>query len=257
MRTNTFLATNIKYLRGQQKLSQQVLADRLNLSRSNLAKYESGVHEPNIDALIRTSRYFGLTIDILLTVDLTMVDLEELLGQEAMIMPVQVDADGDRVVEIIPHDASAGYLGSYSDPEYIEALEHLYLPFLPKSNNCRAFPVSGDSMPPVIDGSYIVGEYVERLTDIKVGSRYIVVSRDEGIVFKRISELADECLFLSSDNPRYKPFTIPTQDVLEIWEFVASISIEDSAERHAQNALISKINSLQEELARVTKTLEA
>lgn len=247
----SFLADNIKYLRGRQKLSQQALADSLTLSRSNLAKYEKGVHDPGIEVLLRISRYFKMSVDLMLTVDLSRVDVDELINQNAMILPIQVDADGDRVIEIIPHDASAGYLGSYSDPEYIEALEHLYLPFLPKSQNCRAFPVSGDSMPPVIDGSYIIGEYINGPKDIKVGSRYIVVSRDEGIVFKRISKIEGNLFYLQSDNPLYKTFTMQGQDIIEVWEFLASISIQDAAERHIEHVLVDKINSLQAELEKM------
>lgn len=255
MRTISLLADNIKYLRGEQKLSQQALADSLTLSRSNLAKYESGIHDPGIEVLLRMSRYFRISVDLLLTTDLRKVNLDEVKNQSSMVLPVQVDAEGEDVIEIIPHDASAGYLGNYSDPEYIEALEHLYLPFLPNKNKCRAFPVNGDSMPPVIDGSYIIGSHVESIREVKVGHRYIVLSRDEGIVFKRISDITDGVFSLQSDNPRYKTFTMPGQDIIEVWEFLASISIQDSAERHIENVLVEKINSLQAELEAVGRQI--
>lgn len=249
------LADNIRFLRKSQSLSQQALADSLLLSRSNLAKYEKAVHDPGLEVLLRISRYFNISVDVLLTVDLSRVDLNSVVGQQSMVLPMQVDADGDSVVEIIPQDASAGYLGNYSDPEYIEALEHLYLPFLPKSHNCRAFPVNGDSMPPVIDGSYIVGEYVDSIQSIKIGSRYIVVSRDDGIVFKRIKALNDGFIHLSSDNPFYADFSIAGQDVVELWEFVASISIQDSSARHMEHVLVDKMSSLQQELERVKQVV--
>ena len=171
-------------------------------------------------------------------------------------MPVQVDDQGNDIIEIIPHDASAGYLGSYSDPEYIEQLEHLYLPFLPGNKKYRAFPVSGDSMPPVIDGSYIIGSLIDSISEIKEGRRYIVVSRDEGIVFKRISNIEEGLFFLQSDNPIYKTFTLQGQEILEVWEFMAAISIEDAADRHTENALLEKINYLQTELQQVSEMIQ-
>ncbi len=242
------LSSNIKYLRTTQDLSQQALSDSLNLSRSNLAKYEKGVHDPGIEVLLRISRYFKISIDVLLTVDLRKVNLEEVMGKDSMVVPVQVDKDGDDVIEIIPHDASAGYLGSYSDPEYIESLDHIYLPFLPNKKKSRAFPVSGDSMPPVIDGSYIIGCHIRYLHEIKEGRRYIIISRDEGIVFKRISKIEDGMFYLQSDNPIYPTYTIQGREVLEVWEFMASISIQDSAANHMENILLDKINHLQSEL---------
>ena len=245
----SILPENIRYLRTCQDLSQQALADSLNLSRSNLAKYEKGVHDPGIEVLLRISRYFKVSVDAILTVNLSQVDLSEFMDNGKMLLPIQVDEHGNDIIEIIPHDASAGYLGSYSDPEYIEQLEHLYLPFLPGKKKYRAFPVSGDSMPPVIDGSFIIGSWVETINDVKKGRRYIVVSRDEGIVFKRIEKIEEKGLFhLQSDNPFYSTFTIAGQEILEVWEFMASISIEDAADRHMENVLVEKINFLQKEL---------
>ncbi len=242
------LPENIKFLRAKEKLSQVKLADSLMLSRSNLAKYEKGIHDPGIEVLLRISRYFKISVDLLLTTEINEENYDEIINQSSMIMPIQIDVNGDRVIEIIPQDASAGYLGNYSDPEYIENLEHLYLPFLPQAINCRAFPIKGDSMPPIIDGSYVIGEYIDAVTKIKLGCRYIVVSRDEGIVFKRIVKVEDGEIYLQSDNPHYKTFTMPGRDILEIWEFVASISIQDSADKYTENVLLEKINSLQREL---------
>ena len=250
------LSRNIKYLRTAQNLSQQALAESLNLSRSNLAKYEKGIHDPGIEVLLRISRYFRISIDIILTVDLSKVDLDEVIDQKSMLLPMQVDANGEDIIEIIPHDASAGYLGSYSDPEYIEQLEHIYFPFLPNNQKCRAFPVNGDSMPPVIDGSFIIGSHIQSIKEIKVGSRYIIVSRDEGIVFKRISKIEKGIFFLQSDNPLYQTFTIQGQEILEVWEFLASISVQDSAERHLENVLVEKINHLQSELQSMSEKIQ-
>ena len=250
------LSDNIKHLRTEQGLSQQALAESLNLSRSNLAKYEKGIHDPGIEVLLRISRYFKISIDILLTVDLSKTDLEEFVNNKSMVMPIQVDVNGDDIIEIIPHDASAGYLGNYSDPEYIEALEYLYFPFLPTNKKSRAFPVNGDSMPPIIDGSFIIGHLIESQNDIKIGSRYIIVSRDEGIVFKRISKIEGDLFYLQSDNPIYKTFAMQGREILEIWEFMAFISIQDSSERHIENVLVEKINYLQNEIQEMGKKIQ-
>ena len=252
-----YLASNLKHLRTAQKLSQQSLAEKILISRSNLAKYEKGLHDPGIEVLLRMSRYFHLTIDMLLTIDLSKVDVTQLQNQNKIILPIQVDTQGDQKIEIVPQDASAGYLGNYSDPEYIEQLEHLSLPFLPNIQNCRAFPVNGDSMPPIIDGSYIIGKYIATINEIKPGSRYIIVSRDEGIVFKRIFKIENRELHLQSDNPRYRDFTIEGKEILEIWEFVAAITVQDSSERHFQNGLLEKIDALQTELEFVGNKMKA
>jgi general stress protein CsbA len=36
---------------------------------------------------------------------------------------------GENIIEIVPHKAQAGYLSGYADPEFIESLQHISLPF--------------------------------------------------------------------------------------------------------------------------------
>ena len=50
----------------------------------------------------------------------------------------------------------------------------------------RAFEIIGDSMLPTQSGSVIVGEKVENIDEVKTSNTYIVVSRNEGIVYKRV-----------------------------------------------------------------------
>jgi hypothetical protein len=40
----------------------------------------------------------------------------------------------ENIIEIIPHKAQAGYLSGYADPEFIESLQHISLPFLQTEN---------------------------------------------------------------------------------------------------------------------------
>lgn len=71
----------------------------------------------------------------------------------------------------------------------------------------RAFEIIGDSMLPTPSGSIIVGEKVETLEDTKNGQAYIVVSKNEGIVYKRIQKnnKSKSKITLESDNPNYQP----------------------------------------------------
>jgi hypothetical protein len=50
----------------------------------------------------------------------------------------------------------------------------------------RAFEIVGDSMLPTPSGSVIVGEKVEDLEDVKNSNTYVVLSKNEGVVYKRI-----------------------------------------------------------------------
>jgi phage repressor protein C with HTH and peptisase S24 domain len=115
------------------------------------------------------------------------------------------------------HKAQAGYLSGYADPEFIESLQHISLPFL-RNGKFRAFPVDGDSMPPHKKGSFIVGQYVERLGDVMDGKR-IVITKSQGIVYKRLNKNGRNALMLHSDNTIYLPYEIKASEILEIWEY--------------------------------------
>lgn len=57
---------NLKELRIEKGLSQQELAQILNVTQSTVAKWESGDREPNFSILIELSNYFNISTDILL-----------------------------------------------------------------------------------------------------------------------------------------------------------------------------------------------
>ena len=254
-----FFATNIKTLRNFLGLSQRELASHLHISRASLAKYEGAAHEPAFELLVRISRYFKVSTDMLLTCDLSNMDLESVLSNkdmsQSMMMPIQVDSDGENRIEIIPHVAKAGYTAMYSDPGFIESLTAMDLPFSEIYGKCRAFPIEGDSMPPIIDGSYVIARHISSIHEINEGSRYILVSRDDGIVFKRLYfDPKDKArVFLHSDNPKYAPYAVNWREVIEIWEFVATISFQPSNENFAANDLLLRIDSLKTELEDISR----
>ena len=67
-----FFSSNIKFLRKHRGRTQDDMAFALNLKRSTLSGYENGVSEPNLEALVAFSKYFGIAIDTLVKVDLTL-----------------------------------------------------------------------------------------------------------------------------------------------------------------------------------------
>lgn len=224
----SFLSENIRYLRTQLNKSQQAIAESLLITRGRYAKYEDGASEPPLEILVRISRFFHVSIDLLLSVDLRKVPLNEIiqLPDNRIVFPIKVNEHGNNCIEIIPHKAQMGYLSGYSDPEYIENLSTLSIPFL-RNGKFRAFPTEGDSMPPHQEGSFIIARYVESLNELKCGRTYIWVTRNEGITYKRLKAVEENTLRLCSDNPIYAPYSIELQELLEVWEYSCSIATEE------------------------------
>ncbi|MFT4984153.1 MAG: transcriptional regulator with XRE-family HTH domain [Flavobacterium sp.] len=226
----SLFSDNIRQLRVKKGISQEKLAQNLLITRGRYVKYEDGSSEPPYDILKRMSYYFHVSIDILLSVDVQKIPIEDLLklGDNRILLPITVDQQGENIIEIIPHKAQAGYLSGYADPEFIESLQHISLPFL-RNGKFRAFPVDGDSMPPHKKGSFIVGQYVERLGDVMDGKTYIVITKSQGIVYKRLNKNGRNALMLHSDNTIYLPYEIKASEILEIWEYACSIATNEFA----------------------------
>ncbi|MFL9845606.1 XRE family transcriptional regulator [Flavobacterium rhizosphaerae] len=249
----SLFSDNIRFLRIQKNISQEKLATALLIARARYVKYESGTSEAPYDILKRISKFYHVSIDLLLNVDLRKIDMDGLLQLEdnRILLPITIDAGGENTIEIIPQKAKAGYLNGYSDPEFIEGLQQISLPFL-KNGKFRAFPVSGDSMPPHRDGSFIIGRYVESLGEVRDGRTYILLTKNEGIVYKRLNKNGRNSLVLSSDNSFYEPYSVRASEVLEIWEYACSIatnefepdSLEPQSIRDMFNSLRNEIKAL-------------
>jgi transcriptional regulator with XRE-family HTH domain len=224
----SIFSENIRFLRTQKNLSQQELADKVLMSRVRYSKYEDGRSEAPYELLIRISKYFNVSIDLLLTVDIRKYPLEDILKlpDNRIVLPVVVDQLGNNSIEIVPQKASMGYLSGYSDPEYIENLQRITLPFL-TGGKYRAFPAQGDSMPPFKNGSYIIGKYVENIDDLKLNKSYVFVTLNDGISYKRFISRNKKSITVAADNSFYKSYDIPLGEVVEVWQYASGIFPED------------------------------
>jgi transcriptional regulator with XRE-family HTH domain len=225
------IAKNIRVLRELKKLTQEQLSCELDITRARLGSYEEGRSEPPYILLIKIADYFHISTDALLKGDLSRTSPESLMkiGNNRTLFPITVDKNGNDLIEVVPVKASAGYLNGYSDPEFIENLPLMNLPFRIVGKH-RAFPIKGDSMPPLKDGTLIVGKYTETAEEVKDGQTYVVLTKSEGLVYKRLykKRLRNSLVFeFHSDNPLYNPYIIHSKDTLEIWSFVCSINLSE------------------------------
>lgn len=94
-------------------------------------------------------------------------------------------------------------MNGFSDPEYIESLSRIQLPFL-GHGVFRVFMADGDSMPPFADGTCVIGEYVEKLEDLKKGKEYMFITL-EGYTFKTFVKRSKTTLTVTADNALIKP----------------------------------------------------
>jgi hypothetical protein len=121
----------------------------------------------------------------------------------------------------------------------------------------RAFEIIGDSMMPTPSGSVIVGEKVENVDSVKNNAAYIVVSKNEGIVYKRIvkNNKNKNKLTLVSDNPSFQPYQVQTDDVLEMWQAQVIINKVGQQQRWDVDSLVNLVSNLQEQVSSLKKKM--
>jgi transcriptional regulator with XRE-family HTH domain len=242
---------NLKYLRKLRGGTQEEFAQKLRIKRSLLGAYEEERAEPRIDILEVVADMFKLTLDDLLRKDVSDNKSNYLAKRRAHKL-----ANGRTDIPFVPIKAAAGYLAGFGDPEFIDELNTFTLPML-AGGDYRAFEIVGDSMMPTPSGSVIVGEKVQSLEDVKSNQTYIVVSKTDGIVYKRImkNNKQKNRMTLVSDNPAYQPYTLSSDDIVEVWQAQMIISKANTQQRWDVNQLAGLVNNLQQQVSVLKKKI--
>jgi transcriptional regulator with XRE-family HTH domain len=242
---------NLKYLRKLRGWTQEEFAQKLRIKRSLLGAYEEERAEPRTEVLEVVADMFKLTLD-----DLMRKDLSEVKGNYIAKRRAQKLASGRTDIPFVPVKAAAGYLTGYADPEFIDELNTFTLPML-TGGDYRAFEIIGDSMMPTPSGSVIVGEKVNNLEEVKNNNTYVVVSKTDGIVYKRMlkNNRQKNKYTLVSDNPSYQPYTINAEDILEVWQAQMILSKANTQLNWDVNQLASIVNNLQQQVSVLKKRI--
>jgi transcriptional regulator with XRE-family HTH domain len=235
-----YLANNLKYLRKKSGKTQDGLSAEVNIGRTTIANYEAGISEPNVETLRHFAKYFGVTLDDLLSKNLEQqkagedqADEKDLMlrgafarkepaGYSAIPRIITVDNSGNDNIIYVPVKARAGYLLGYGDAEFMESLPTFRLPGLSNSTY-RMFEVEGPSMAPnVLNGDRIIGEWVDKLEDIRDNRVYVVVHKG-GVAVKRLVNRLKERgkIYLKSDTIAHRhefpTLEIDPEDIKEVW----------------------------------------
>jgi len=264
-----YFDSNIKFLRTRKKLTQNQLSVALEIKRSTLNNYENGISGPSIQSLILLSDYFHVSIDTLLRVDLAklresqLYELEHgqdvfLKGSNIRVLATTIDRLNRDNIELVSEKAKAGYTNGFADPEYISELPVFQLPFLSPERKYRTFQICGDSMLPIPDGAWITGEFIQDWNEIKTGDLYMVLTLNEGLVFKQLkNELAERgCFQMISLNKAYEPYELAATEIREIWKFVHYISCDVPESQLTDNQIEMQLKILTTEIQELKKRME-
>ena len=265
-----YFNTNIKILRQRRNRTQDLVATELGISRSTLNSYENGsIKNPTLEALLAFTKYFKVSIDTLVKVDMSKLSgfqLSELekgndvyvTGSRLRVLATTVDSQNRENIEVVPLKAKAGYKNGFADPEFIKKLPTFQLPILFNDRKYRMFQITGDSMLPIPDKSFVIGEYLENWYDIKDGQAYVILTQDDGLVFKvAFNQLRKKkSLMLKSLNPEYEPYEVQANDLREVWKFCNYMSSELPEHSMDKGDILTKLAALEKDVKGIKSVLE-
>jgi len=258
------IGKNIKHLRKSKGLTQSELAKSIGVNRAMIGSYEENRASPKLSVLKDLAYFFSVSIDNLAKLKLWEEKTNPnkanyAIGNQLRVVSTLVDKEDKELITTVPVQASAGYASGYADPEFIRELPHFSLPLveLSKERTYRVFQIKGDSMLPIKSGSYIICEYLVNWHEILDGKTYIIISKDEGMVYKRLySKIADRNeITLRSDNAEYDDYVLNVEEIHEIWKALGVISFDlpEPDSQLSSNQLYNMILEMKGEISKLKK----
>lgn len=222
----------LSYLRKAKKLSQQQLADKLEIARSTVSMWETGSSQPDNDALLLLSEILDAPVELIIykIVPWTKEQYEAFSS---------LTDDSDRIAFIkewgIPHDLADYYYSLSTEQKdrktrkikvlgYVRAgipvsaveeiLGYEEIPeSMAKTGDYFALTIKGDSMEPKFsEGDIII---VRRQQTAQNGDIVVVLINGDDATVKKIS-ITSSGIILQPLNPSYKAIYYSPKDVEEL-----------------------------------------
>ena len=222
------IGQNIKKIRSFRKISQAEFASLFNLARPSVGAYEEGRAEPKIDTVIQIAKHFSLSIDLLLTKEITVGDLlhlgsfkEKLDRAHRKGHTAQKDAPSSvGVVGISDH---VEYLVNFDNKDFIRNLPHISWP-ISGDGDYRIFEVSGREMEFNKRGIHHGDLLLAKKESKPAPESIVVLVISDRLVIRRLIKLDTKKVVVSAYDPNYPEETIQQKDINEIWMVEAMFS---------------------------------
>lgn len=215
----SFFGKNIKKIRGVKGLSQQAFADLFDLKRGTLGAYEEGRSEPKIETIIKIANYFSISIDDILTAELTVNQLLR-FNDELTLTPEELERTQFATVPSITENLVEDYLEYYDNESFITDLPVMTLPINARKD-FRAYTVNNLEMTSHDKGLYpkdvVIGERVPQDVIEKLNNGTVVfIVTGTKIVLRRLY-LTSDGIVMRADHKSADDITLQLKEIHELW----------------------------------------
>lgn len=184
--------TVFKSLRTSRSLTQEELAQKLNISRSRIGMYETGQREPDFKTLELIADFFNVDIDYLMGRTTKTTILPESLPSYPNVFPIKT-----RKIPLLGEIACGQPIFCTEDREsYVEAGTDVKADFCLRAR--------GDSMvgARILDGDVV---FIQKDASLEAGQIYAVAIDDEATLKRVYYDETAQVLQLLSENAKYPP----------------------------------------------------
>lgn len=225
----SYIGKNIRKIRTIKKISQADFAELFGLARPSVGAYEEGRAEPKLDTIIKMAQYFGLSIDVLLTKELTVNELykfdifhKDKLDLQKEGNTVLLDKDDSQAeTPLVKKEAFLEYIVNYLNKDYINTLPSIHLPDAVYKKT-RAFEVPDQAME-FNEKGLLPGDILscaptdpENTRKLLIDAVYVIITRKD-IHVRRLSAKRTTLDF-KADNVSYDLVSFSPADILELWK---------------------------------------
>lgn len=154
---------------------------------------------------------------------------ERVLASQAGI--VMVDTTENSVVPLIDIKVAAGSPTLLDEPDYYRSLPAFTFPNFVFKGTLVGMQVRGESMTPTIkQGDYVVGSYLEDVTQLRDGEVYIIIYQEDQLVRFTVKRCyyfqGDTALTLQSDNSDYPSDMVPLPALLKVYHVLGCMTTQ-------------------------------
>ncbi|MFC2109548.1 helix-turn-helix domain-containing protein [Bacteroidota bacterium] len=213
----SFFGKNVKKIRGVKGLSQQAFAELFSLKRATLGAYEEGRSEPKIDTMIKVANYFSISIDDILTKEITVNQLLSFNGGITTDVNQVVKA-GFTDVPFVSELNSKMFIDDFKSTQSYSSLPKIKIPVDP-SLDLLAFTVQDLYMVSneegLFPGDLVIGERISS-DDLEKGDVVVVLVNDILLV-RRYGESVKNHELLA-DHVNIPAITVSLDAVVYFWK---------------------------------------
>ncbi len=244
------IGRNIRKIRSVKNLSQAKFAELFKLARPSVGAYEEGRSEPKIDTVIAIAQHFNLSIDLLLTKDITVNQLYhfDIDKVEEKIEPLVKQVEG---IPMLEGKNWLNYILGQRKPDFIDNLPQIVIPKIsPKNHLAFVFnrQQAGGSRA-LNNGDILIGTMVKPSEIAAVqGMLGIVIHNRRAYVLRIVKEEGDQLILSYWEDPS-EQVPLSMEKVEEIWAVKQRIT----QQLDAPNLLERRVLRLEEQIEKLLR----